>query len=147
MHELHRVVFRLRGEVACALCQIRVVRDQHPSAAGRHDLVPVEAEARQATPVSEWPSAAQGAQGFRCVLDHRQSILLGDLLEGGQVTGMPENVYWQDRHDSRSEEQRLNSSHSQISYAVFCLKKKKNKSLIDANVVTHITYATTILNT
>src|SRR5688572_31194363 len=28
---------------------------------------------------------------------------------------------------TRSEEQRLNSSHSQISYAVFCLKKKKNK--------------------
>src|SRR5688572_31763864 len=27
----------------------------------------------------------------------------------------------------RSEEQRLNSSHSQISYAVFCLKKKKKK--------------------
>src|SRR5688572_33371039 len=27
----------------------------------------------------------------------------------------------------RSEETRLNSSHSQISYAVFCLKKKKNK--------------------
>src|SRR2546430_11414265 len=26
----------------------------------------------------------------------------------------------------RSEEQRLNSSHSQISYAVFCLKKKKD---------------------
>src|SRR2546427_2175185 len=26
---------------------------------------------------------------------------------------------------SRSEEPRLNSSHSQISYAVFCLKKKK----------------------
>src|SRR5256886_483218 len=28
---------------------------------------------------------------------------------------------------ARSEEQRLNSSHSQISYAVFCLKKKKIK--------------------
>src|SRR2546430_5686731 len=27
--------------------------------------------------------------------------------------------------EARSEEQRLNSSHSQISYAVFCLKKKK----------------------
>src|SRR2546427_9256058 len=27
----------------------------------------------------------------------------------------------------RSEEHRLNSSHSQISYAVFCLKKKKKK--------------------
>src|SRR5438309_5332002 len=29
---------------------------------------------------------------------------------------------------TRSEEQRLNSSHSSISYAVFCLKKKKNQS-------------------
>src|SRR2546427_9286483 len=29
------------------------------------------------------------------------------------------------RRDERSEEPRLNSSHSQISYAVFCLKKKK----------------------
>src|SRR5688572_30949292 len=28
------------------------------------------------------------------------------------------------RSGARSEEQRLNSSHSQISYAVFCLKKK-----------------------
>src|SRR5206468_13056731 len=28
----------------------------------------------------------------------------------------------------RSEEQRLNSSHDQISYAVFCLKKKKKKN-------------------
>src|SRR3989475_7854601 len=28
---------------------------------------------------------------------------------------------------ARSEEPRLNSSHSQISYAVFCLKKKKKK--------------------
>src|SRR2546430_8094500 len=28
----------------------------------------------------------------------------------------------------RSEEPRLNSSHSQISYAVFCLKKKKTTS-------------------
>src|SRR5205814_10203783 len=31
------------------------------------------------------------------------------------------------RRDARSEEQRLNSSHLGISYAVFCLKKKKNK--------------------
>src|SRR2546430_10058594 len=29
----------------------------------------------------------------------------------------------------RSEEQRLNSSHSQISYAVFCLKKKKTQNI------------------
>src|SRR2546430_4308159 len=31
------------------------------------------------------------------------------------------------RRPERSEEHTLNSSHSQISYAVFCLKKKKNK--------------------
>src|SRR5688572_32886313 len=30
-------------------------------------------------------------------------------------------------YENRSEGTRLNSSHSQISYAVFCLKKKKNK--------------------
>src|SRR2546430_6152395 len=29
---------------------------------------------------------------------------------------------------------RLNSSHSQISYAVFCLKKKKNKGLLRPSV-------------
>src|SRR5258707_9964081 len=31
----------------------------------------------------------------------------------------------------RSEEPRLNSSHANISYAVFCLKKKKNKNRIN----------------
>src|SRR2546430_9890980 len=36
----------------------------------------------------------------------------------------------QARHDERVDRKstRLNSSHSQISYAVFCLKKKKNTS-------------------
>src|SRR2546430_13370987 len=33
---------------------------------------------------------------------------------------------------------RLNSSHSQISYAVFCLKKKKNKAIrVISNLVAH----------
>src|SRR2546427_4311884 len=30
---------------------------------------------------------------------------------------------------------RLNSSHSQISYAVFCLKKKKQKCIVDASLL------------
>src|SRR5574339_1239228 len=41
------------------------------------------------------------------------------------------------RHLRRSEEHRLNSSHQAISYAVFCLKKKKKrteKKLINENV-------------
>src|SRR2546430_11042675 len=35
---------------------------------------------------------------------------------------------------------RLNSSHSQISYAVFCLKKKKNNT----NALTHMIVATAV---
>src|SRR5256886_5483120 len=34
-------------------------------------------------------------------------------------------------HPSDRKSTRLNSSHSQISYAVFCLKKKKNTILVD----------------
>src|SRR5688572_32709995 len=34
-------------------------------------------------------------------------------------------IWWLDQRDRKST--RLNSSHSQISYAVFCLKKKKKK--------------------
>src|SRR3712207_6871772 len=32
-------------------------------------------------------------------------------------------------NDGRSEEHTLNSSHANISYAVFCLKKKKNQTV------------------
>src|SRR5690242_21482121 len=36
-------------------------------------------------------------------------------------------------HIARSEETRLNSSHMSISYAVFCLKKKKKKNQLTRN--------------
>src|SRR5438270_3544602 len=43
------------------------------------------------------------------------------------------------RHRERSQRDRkstrLNSSHSQISYAVFCLKKKKNKTTIKHQIL------------
>src|SRR2546421_8615455 len=48
--------------------------------------------------------------------------------DGGATTksrGRPARA-WKDHQDRKST--RLNSSHDQISYAVFCLKKKKNKS-------------------
>src|SRR5688572_33494566 len=35
------------------------------------------------------------------------------------------------RHEADRKSTRLNSSHSQISYAVFCLKKKKNTIRVD----------------
>src|SRR2546430_6690419 len=40
---------------------------------------------------------------------------------------------------------RLNSSHSQISYAVFCLKKKKNNAKRPNSSPTIITYSSTIV--
>src|SRR5688572_31865852 len=39
-----------------------------------------------------------------------------------------------ERHVPDRKSTRLNSSHSQISYAVFCLKKKKNKKKL--NIIT-----------
>src|SRR2546430_10170770 len=48
----------------------------------------------------------------------RQLVLIHDGLDGLRV-GIREHA----RQDRKST--RLNSSHSQISYAVFCLKKKK----------------------
>src|SRR5947207_3620273 len=38
-------------------------------------------------------------------------------------------VVWQDRKSTR-----LNSSHTVISYAVFCLKKKKGKKILDCHL-------------
>src|SRR2546430_8925437 len=53
-----------------------------------------------------------------------------------------ERCRWRNRHDRRAgsdrKSTRLNSSHSQISYAVFCLKKKKNILL---NVKMHDHYS------
>src|SRR5688572_31264092 len=46
-------------------------------------------------------------------------LLIEHRLERGQLPG---EVIVEDRKSTR-----LNSSHSQISYAVFCLKKKKKK--------------------
>src|SRR2546430_9690742 len=44
------------------------------------------------------------------------------------VTAQSVNQHRVNRINSDRKSTRLNSSHSQISYAVFCLKKKKNKS-------------------
>src|SRR2546430_7123388 len=47
-------------------------------------------------------------------------------------------LVWEDSTPSDRKSTRLNSSHSQISYAVFCLKKKKNKS--DDYIFVYITF-------
>ena len=47
-------------------------------------------------------------------------VELGDIVTVGECRPLSKTV--------RSESTRLNSSHDQISYAVFCLKKKKKKT-------------------
>src|SRR5688572_32302136 len=60
---------------------------------------------------------------------------VADLMAREHVVG-----WFQGRIDRKST--RLNSSHSQISYAVFCLKKKKkNKSqIINNDIISRLTY-------
>src|SRR5688572_31140373 len=53
-------------------------------------------------------------------VDAAQPVVDPDLFAGGCVQR-------DDRRDRKST--RLNSSHSQISYAVFCLKKKKKNKI------------------
>src|SRR2546427_5932567 len=55
--------------------------------------------------------------------------IAGGLLVTDVVTGGPADRAG--RHDVGDRKStRLNSSHSQISYAVFCLKKKKKKTTV-----------------
>src|SRR3712207_7322888 len=68
----------------------------------------------------------RGAQPGRGRGDDHQGLLLGrrrDARGGGRVV-LP------DRGARDRKSTRLNSSHANISYAVFCLKKKKLKDLL-----------------
>src|SRR3989475_8803641 len=65
----------------------------------------------------------------RGVFDDCQDVvkaISGDFaFKARHRIGVVNSINW--ARVARSEEHRLNSSHSQISYAVFCLKKKKNE--------------------
>src|SRR5256886_8064542 len=63
-----------------------------------------------------------GQQFMRLSNDARTNANLAKLYTDAQVAAAPTYDYPADRKSTR-----LNSSHSQISYAVFCLKKKKNE--------------------
>src|SRR2546427_546635 len=61
-----------------------------------------------------------GARGHIAIVRGRHIVLHGSVHV---LPDRPRHVVVQDRKSTR-----LNSSHSQISYAVFCLKKKKNNA-------------------
>src|SRR2546430_9547790 len=53
-----------------------------------------------------------------------------DILKDGEIPYQIEALKNEDRKSTR-----LNSSHSQISYAVFCLKKKKERTMLGRPVI------------
>src|SRR2546430_13369264 len=74
-----------------------------------HDALPIS--------VLDWfnPQAAAAARWTQTVLTPGSRRYLASLPKYGRIG----------RHRLDRKSTRLNSSHSQISYAVFCLKKKK----------------------
>src|SRR2546430_7025169 len=59
------------------------------------------------------------------------------MLHGAQISSV-KNGSWGNRSSARDRKStRLNSSHSQISYAVFCLKKKKNHARCSSRCTSH----------
>src|SRR2546427_3619363 len=62
--------------------------------------------------------------------------VIGGMYEVGAITALEERLSGHGRFDiyvGDRKSTRLNSSHSQISYAVFCLKKKKKKHKSERN--------------
>src|SRR2546427_9174562 len=70
-------------------------------------------------------SMGDGAQlGHASALLAGQAVPVGERWHGSPAQRTDVNYVRVDRKSTR-----LNSSHSQISYAVFCLKKKKKKEM------------------
>src|SRR2546422_10910200 len=59
----------------------------------------------------------------------RSHAAAADLIEIGQAVGKSKSQFLGRGAASDRKSTRLNSSHGYISYAVFCLKKKKKKSV------------------
>src|SRR3712207_7437637 len=60
---------------------------------------------------------------------------MGDLRDIAERAGEENVTLLFGAKDTDRKSTRLNSSHANISYAVFCLKKKKNKSAIDRQLM------------
>src|SRR3712207_7906149 len=72
-------------------------------------------------PVGERPGA-----GLRLLRARAEGLHGQDLLRPEAVPPRPDGDLGRDLRPQDRKSTRLNSSHANISYAVFCLKKKKN---------------------
>src|SRR2546430_11430867 len=92
-------------------------------------------------PTTTPPFPAPGLFPVRSpLLGESRLISFPPVTEMFQFTGFAPYTYELDRKSTR-----LNSSHSQISYAVFCLKKKKKTIYISIYVSTHDADCTSVL--
>src|SRR5581483_4330710 len=90
----------LEGEVAKqpqALGQRRVLGDDHAALAGRDHLVGVEAEAGEMAERPDPPAPDGGAVRLGAVLDHGETVTIGDLEQPIHVDGVTEEVHRDDR--------------------------------------------------
>src|SRR2546430_7633454 len=68
----------------------------------------------------------QANLGIVCLQNHHVNEGIAALEQSAALGSSDSRVLFTDRKSTR-----LNSSHSQISYAVFCLKKKTNELSLD----------------
>src|SRR5687768_17842780 len=90
-----------------------------------HDALPI-----YRAPKSRWPRSqrfALSAKGVEAEAAYRASV--------AAVTGVGGRAGF----DADRKSTRLNSSHGYISYAVFCLKKKKKQLSVDLLLETYLT--------
>src|SRR5438270_6791281 len=80
-----------------------------------------------ALPISDMAKTQKYPVVIRTEIDYRRAAKLGDRLV---IDG------WLDQLQRDRKSTRLNSSHSQISYAVFCLKKKNKKKIKNTHLNT-----------
>src|SRR2546427_4975236 len=77
-------------------------------------------------------SLHRGGTGLQEPAGVPHRLLHADLIGQERHVGDHQRVLRRDRKSTR-----LNSSHSQISYAVFCLKKKKKTTKVDDTIINH----------
>src|SRR5206468_12682893 len=90
-----------------------------------HDALPILVAHREPLAVADLATMRLGPirPRLEAVVAERGATLLVPLIDRGALVGLVEADHVLALR--RSEEHSLNSSHDQISYAVFCLKKKK----------------------
>src|SRR5690606_41534257 len=110
---------------ALRFCLVRAPPSTVPSPLSLHDALPIFTTTAQ-------PSVDGARRLFEVSWDPSSEILLadGDAAAAATSAAFDRGALGSDRKSTR-----LNSSHVKISYAVFCLKKKRDENVNECDVV------------